>query len=250
MAIVNEFNEVLHRIRVKLYPNYLPQVEGKYIARTNNEALLSIEQVCAALKNRGGFTGNVEDLIVYVSQFLDEAAYQLCDGYAVNLKYFSVHPNVGGTFNSFRESHDSQRHPVTFRFRSLQALLRLARHITIEVEGLADCNAYIDEFTDTDEKSTNEWFLPGDQFVLEGSLIKLAGENPGVGVFFVPVGDPAKAVKATRIADNSGSKIIGICPDISISPVKIEVRTQYTGSSTQFLKSPRVIASPFTLEHA
>ena len=86
MAIINDVNEVLHRIRVKLYPNYLPNVEGIYIARTNNEASLTIEQVCAALKNRGGFTGNYEDLTENIRQFFDEAAYQLCDGFAVNMK--------------------------------------------------------------------------------------------------------------------------------------------------------------------
>ena len=85
MAIINNVNEVLHRIRVKLYPNYLPSVEGQYIARTNNEASLSIEQVCAALKNRGGFTGSYDALIDHVRQFFDEAAYQLCDGFAVNM---------------------------------------------------------------------------------------------------------------------------------------------------------------------
>jgi hypothetical protein len=51
---------------VKLYPNYLTTVEGKYIARTNNEASLSIEDICAALKNRGGSTGNYGDLVEHV----------------------------------------------------------------------------------------------------------------------------------------------------------------------------------------
>ena len=32
MAIINNVNEVLHHIRVKLYPNYLPGVDGQYIA--------------------------------------------------------------------------------------------------------------------------------------------------------------------------------------------------------------------------
>jgi hypothetical protein len=58
----NNVNEVLHRIKVKLYPNYLPGVPGAFFARTNNEAALSIEEVCAAAKNRGGYTGNYEDL--------------------------------------------------------------------------------------------------------------------------------------------------------------------------------------------
>jgi hypothetical protein len=122
MAIINNPDEVLHRIRVKLYPNYLPKVEGAYIARTDNEASLTIEQVCAALKNRGGFTGNYDDLVDYVRQFFDEAIYQLCDGFSINTGYFSMHPNVGGTFDSVNETHDKEKHPVSFRFRTLAVL--------------------------------------------------------------------------------------------------------------------------------
>jgi hypothetical protein len=47
-------------------------VEGAYIARTNNEATLTVEDVCATLKNRGGFTGNYDDLVEYVRQFFNE----------------------------------------------------------------------------------------------------------------------------------------------------------------------------------
>jgi hypothetical protein len=101
MAVINNVNEVLHRIRVKLYPNYLPGIQGAYIARTSNEASLTVEQVCAALKNRGGFTGSYDDLVDHVRQYFDEAAYQLCDGFAVNTGYYSIHPNVGGRASAY-----------------------------------------------------------------------------------------------------------------------------------------------------
>jgi hypothetical protein len=81
-------------------------VEGEYIARTDNEATLSIEQVCVALKNRGGFTGSYDDLVDHIRQFLAELVHQLCDGFAVNTGYFSVYPFVGGTFDSITEGHD------------------------------------------------------------------------------------------------------------------------------------------------
>jgi hypothetical protein len=97
MAIINNVNEVLHRIRVKLYPNYLPKVEGAYIARTDSETSLTIEEVCAVLKNRGGFTGSYDDLVEHVRQFLDEAACQLCDGFAVNAGYGTVRTVVEET---------------------------------------------------------------------------------------------------------------------------------------------------------
>jgi hypothetical protein len=250
MAIINNITEVLHRLRVKLYPNYLPNVEGAYIARTDSEASLNIEQVCAALKNRGGYGGDYEDLVEGVKQFFDEAAYQLCDGFSVNTGYYSIHPNVGGTFNNTSEIHDHKKHPITFRFRTGRKLRRLIEHIAVDIEGIADTSGYIDEFIDAEEDSINAHYLPGNQFILHGHKIKVAGDDPSVGVYFVPVNDPSKTIKATRIAENGTSKIIGVAPGTGSSPVKIEIRTQYTGSGNAFLKTVRTITSGFTLEEA
>jgi len=250
MPVINNVIEVLHRINVKLYPNYLPNVEGAYIARTDSEASLNIEQVCAALKNRGGYGGDYEDLVEGVKQFFDEAAYQLCDGYTVNTGYYSIHPNVGGTFNSVNDIHDHKKHPVTFRFRANLKLRKLIEHIGVDIEGLADTAGWIDEFLDTDENSVNTLYAPGNQFILHGHKIKIAGDDPGLGVFFVPVDSPANAKKVTRIAENSASKIIGIAPQTEWLKNRIEVRTQYSGSGSTFLKNLRVITSGFTLEEA
>jgi hypothetical protein len=74
-------NEIMHRIRAKLYPNYLHGVEGG-VYRPHGSPL-SIKDVCAAAKNRGGFTGNYENLVEHVKIYLDEAAYQLAGGFSV-----------------------------------------------------------------------------------------------------------------------------------------------------------------------
>ncbi|MDR2097337.1 MAG: DUF4469 domain-containing protein [Spirochaetaceae bacterium] len=247
MAVNNSVAEVLHRIRVKLYPNYLTHVEGVYIARTDNEASLSIEEVCAALKNRGGFTGSYNDLVEHVRQFFDEAAYQLCDGFAVNTGYFSVHPNVGGTFDKAIEGHDAQKHPVTFRFRTLASLRSLAERIVVEVEGLADVQGYIDEFIDITTESVNETLTSGGMFNISGHKIKIAGDNPEVGVYFVPEANPAGRVKVSgHLAENTASKLIGVIPALGAGNWKVEVKTQFTVGGT-FLKEPRTIESRFIL---
>jgi hypothetical protein len=75
MAVINNVTETLHRIRAKLYPNYIHGIDGAFIARTDDEASLTIEQVCAALKNRGGFTGNYQDLVEYRVVFLTKRGY-------------------------------------------------------------------------------------------------------------------------------------------------------------------------------
>ncbi|MDR2797632.1 MAG: DUF4469 domain-containing protein [Treponema sp.] len=248
MAIINSVHEMLHRIRVKLYPNYLPHIPGAYIARTDNEASLTIEEVCAALKNRGGFTGNYDDLVEHVKQFLDEAAYQLCDGFAVNTGYFSIHPNVGGTFDKVTEGHDAGKHPVTFRFRTRTPLRTLAEHITVEVEGLAEVTGYIDEVVDVSTEAVNETLTTGGMFSIAGHKIKVAGEDPEVGVYFVSETDPAQQVKVSgHFAENTHSRVIGVIPALAAGKWKVEIKTQYTGSGSSTLKSPRVIAGGMTL---
>jgi hypothetical protein len=233
---------------VKLHPNYLPGGEGTYIARTNSEATLSIDEVCAALKTRGGFSGNSTELIGHVRRFLDEVAYQICDGFAVNLGYFSIKPNIGGTFDSAGDPLDPTKNPISFRFRTCSALRRLADHVSVIVEGLADTAGVIHEFEDTDEQSVNEFFAPDNQFVLRGSRLKVVGSDPAVGVYFVPVNDPTKAVKIARIAVNTPTQLVGIAPSTGFTENFIEIRTQYSGSSSHLLKEPRVIRSNFALE--
>jgi hypothetical protein len=243
MAIINNVDEVLHHIRVKLYPNYLPGVEGVYIACTDNEAVLTIKQVCAALKNRGGFTGNYDDLVEHIHQFFDETAYQLCEGFAINARYFSIHTNVGGTFDKVTEDHHGGKHPITFRFHTRAPLRALAEHIAVEVEGLADVNGYIDEFIDVNTEAVNETLTPGGEFSISGHKIKVVGDNASVGVYFVPVATSEGRVKVGgHLAENTTVKLIGVIPpELAAGAYQLEVVTQFSGGS-KALKEPRTIS--------
>jgi hypothetical protein len=84
MAGINELSPILHHIRVKLYPNYLPTGKGTYIARTDSDKTVSVKDICTIMVTRAGFDGSFETLYDYVCQYLDEMAYQLCDGFTVN----------------------------------------------------------------------------------------------------------------------------------------------------------------------
>jgi hypothetical protein len=96
MQIKDGIDEVLHKIHVKLYPNYLQSVDGKYTAKTDSEATLGVKEVCGTAITRGKVDGITHDKYTgYAKQYLSEVAYQLCDGYAVDLDFFSIHPGVG-----------------------------------------------------------------------------------------------------------------------------------------------------------
>jgi len=206
--------------------------------------------VCAALKTRGGFTGSFEDLLDYIRQYNKEVAYQLCDGFAVSNGYYTIYPNIGGTFTSTAEIHDHKKHPITFRFSARSKLRDLIKNIEVIVEGMADSGGYIDEYIDQEEEYVNTQFMPDNMFAVHGHKIKIVGDDPSCGMYFVPVQDPSKAVKVTRIGDNTSTRVTGIAPDTGHTRNKIEIRTQFSGSGGTYLKTPRTITSSFTLEQA
>ena len=248
---IHELKDILHKIRVKLYPNHLTKVdghkaEGHYIARTDNEATLSIADICTTSINRGGFTDKYEDYVEHVTQFMEEAVYQLLDGYAVSFGYFSIHPNVGGTFDSDKEAHDHKKHPVTFRFRALSKLRQLAEKINVEIEGIANTNGYILEFTDVITGAVNDTFTLMNEFIITGYRLKVAGDDPSVGVFFRNTATNA-LTKAHSLAENTTSKLIGICPGVISGTYKIVIKTQYTGGGA-LLKEVRTIESDFSIK--
>jgi len=249
MAGITDLTRILHHIRVKLYPNYLPNAgRGNYIARTDSDKTVDVKDICTIMVTRAGFEGQFEPLFDYVTRFLDEVAYQICDGFRANLSYFSVYPNIGGVFDKVTEAHDHKKHPISFRFGALSKLRALVKNIDVEVEGLADVPAYIDEFIDVEDNSINQLYVPGNGFTIHGHNIRIEGDGT-CGVYFVPVQDPTKKVKVSRILENNPSKVMGIAPSTGYKVNRVEIVTQFTRGSVP-LSNPRTITSPFTLEEA
>ena len=240
-----------HNIRVKLYPNYLPKAEGRYISRTHNQKKLDIEAVCKELKNRTTYEGDYNNTVKAVKAYFDEAAYQICNGHSVNTGYYTMHINVGGTFNSPRESHDREKNPLSTRFRVLLELRRKMEETGVEIDGMAETDGYIDEFFDAHSQTTNEEISGNEQFSITGDKIKVVedGTNPDCGVYFVDVKNPSTRVKVSRfLIENLPSKIIGLTPMLVAPAVyRVEIVTQFNGSSNTFLKQPKTLVSDFEL---
>jgi len=249
MPGIDDLTPILHHIRVKLYPNYLPGGKGTYIARTDSDKTVHVRDICTIMVTRAGFDGSFDTLYDYVDQFLKEVAYQLCDGFTTNLGYFTIHPNVGGTFASPTEIHDHKKHQISFRFGTLAKLRKLVKNIDVEVVGVAEEPAYIDEFIDVEDNLINSSFVPGNGFTVHGHNIKIEGDDPACGLYIVPVDNPAKRVKILRILENNPTKVMGLSMNTGSLTNRIEIVTQYS-SGGHTLAAPRTITSPFTIEEA
>jgi hypothetical protein len=249
MATMEEHDLVLHNIRAKLYPNHLQNVEGNYNARVDNERTLTAMEVCTAAKTRGGYPGDINEMYDAVKWFHAEQIYQICDGYAVSNDYYTLYPHISGTFESPHDAIDREKHKVGVRISARKRLYEIQKRITVEITGVADTNGFIDYLIDQEEHDVrHNNYVPGQVIAIYGSKIKIAGGDPANGVYFVPVDDPSKAVKMSRIAENNPKRILGIAPDTKHVYNRLEIRTQFNGSSSSVLKEPRIITSLFTME--
>ena len=239
MAVINEITEVLHKIEAKLYPNYLGKGDGAYVARSKAEAPLSIEDVCAAAKNRGGFTGQYEDLAEHAHIFTNELIYQLLDGFSVQLGgFFSLHTRIGGTYHGAGDRIGADSLHVAFR--TLRHLKDLLLRVKIGNEGLAGDGAYIDEIIDVHTEALNSVLTPGNMVHILGSKIKVEGEDPACGVWFVNRADQSRTKISEHLGSNRSNEVLGLIPPLAAGTCTLEIVTQFT-NGTRLLRDPRAV---------
>ena len=240
-------NDVLHRICLSLYPNHL--AGGRYHARTINERALTREQVCESLKTRGGFTGNYRELLENIKQYYDEVVYLLCDGYAVNSGFYTIFPNIGGTFNSPDDAVDPKKHPLTYRLRASREFKELAKNSEFKITGVASTNGYIRQFYDVFSDTCNDALSGGDNFIITGDKIKIMGEDDDeCGVYFEPADGSGTRIKVEkRLTRNMPSELIGTAPALAPMSYRVVVVTRYASGGT-LLKEPRTITGEFELD--
>jgi hypothetical protein len=239
MPIINEINEVLHKIEARLYPNYLGKGEGAYVARAKAEAPLTIEDVCAAAKNRGGFNGSYEELVEHSYIFVNEVVYQLLDGFSVQMgRLFSLHSGITGTYNGPGDSISAENLHIAFRV--LSQLKELLLKVKIENEGLAPVGAYIDVIVDVHTDSLNNALTPAGSIHITGDKIKIDGEGAEVGVWFVNTTGGARTKVTEHFAINRPTEIVATIPTLAPGQYKLELVTNYTHGKAG-LKEPRVI---------
>jgi hypothetical protein len=247
MAVMNEVTEVLHKIEAKLYPNYLGKGEGAYVARSKAEAPLSIEDICASAKNRGGFTGQYEDLVEHAHIFINELVYQLLDGFSAQIGgFFSLHTRLGGTYHGERDRIDPSK--ISIAFRELARLKELLAKIPVENEGIAGDGTYIDEIADVHSGALNGTVTPGNMIHITGHKIKVEGSDEACGVWFVgPADSPAGAARV-KVGENLGlnrpSEVMAMVPALSAGKYRLEIVTRFTGGSSALKEARTIRAEP------
>ncbi|WP_042720979.1 DNA-binding domain-containing protein [Flavobacterium sp. B17] len=224
---------ILHRIKAYLYDNVLTKDNpNDFTARTVSERSLNVQQICQAAVTRGGADISASSMEHATELFLKEMAYQLCDGFSVNTGYFTASTTIRGVFDSPSETFNKDKHSIIFQFNQGENLRAEIPNIEVSILGVAESSAVILQVTDVKSGSVNDLLTPGRNLKIAGSKIKVAGNDPFIGVFFVNTTSNVRTmVEESDMVTNNPSELIVVIPALPAGTYNLEVVTQYGGGT-------------------
>jgi len=231
--------EVLHRIKVNLYENLLTENPNDYSAKVISERTLNTKEICQTAIKRGGAASTAEAMEHNVNLFLKEMAYQLMDGYSINTGYFTANAQVRGVFDSSKETFNPEKHSILFRFNQGDILRKEIPNVTVQIMGVGDSGIVISHVVDSKTGSVNDLITPIGTLKIKGGKLKIAGDNPDIGVYFEDQYNNRYKVEENDIIVNNPSELIVMIPSLPAGSYKLVVNTQYAVSS--LLKEPRTV---------
>lgn len=164
----------------------------------------------------------------------------LQEGYSVLTQTCQFTPRVTGSWIGSKALFDPAKHKVTLDIIPSSEMREALSHVGVEVLEVKDSSAGIGLVTDTATGLTNGTITVGDDILIAGDKIRVIGDDPGIGVFFV--NEEGTSVPVTRrFTQNDPKSVLARVPaDLPKGTYTLRVVTQYSNTST-LLKEPRTI---------
>ncbi len=220
-------------IKAILYPSKLNKSEKLYVARVKKTDSMSVKDICDAFSNKYSTSIRPDTMEYYVNLFLEEMGEQLEQGRRINTGYFSATPSVKGAFISDADRFDSKRHKVEFKFSTGHVLRKKAAQLKAQILRIEPFNYGISVVVDTFSQSKNDVITPGSVLKITGYKLKLAGDHPDVGFYFInrQTGERFRALPGT-IIQNQNARLMVLVPPLNPGEYLLEYITQYAGKGS------------------
>jgi hypothetical protein len=227
--------------------NDLTQYHGDYRAQVINVVSHTQRDIVDRIMKIGaGLTRS--DIAAVLEAEKQVIADVISEGGAVNTELFNAFPSIQGVFQSPDDSFDAERHKLRINLHAGTALRDAIVGVkTKKLSGVVT-GTLIASVVDVKTGSVNNLLTPGRDVKITGTKVKVDGDNPSVGLFFVPNagGNPIK-VDPSDIVINHPSEIIAVIPNLAAGLYQIRIVTQY--SSGKHLKTPHAVTfeKPLTI---
>ena len=221
-------------LKYSLTRNLLTDEAGNYTAKAQSSGSYDKEAIIANMLWRGSLLTRT-DILAVLNGFEESIANIIHDGGTVNTPLFNTSFSISGVFEGAVDNFDLKRHKVNVKFIKGILIRNAEAKVIPEKTSAIAPQLQILEVKDSVSGKVNERLTPGGVLQVWGNNIKIAGEHPDCGVYFVH--ESGDTLKTQVIAQNKPKSFIVLIPMLSVGIYTLKVVTQFTNG--HLLKLPR-----------
>ncbi|MDR2393638.1 MAG: DUF4469 domain-containing protein [Treponema sp.] len=144
---------------------------------------------------------------------------------------------ITGAFSSPDASFNPAVNKITVHFLADKELGAAARSASLNRLHGVEQGPIIDSVEDKSSGAIDGKLSPGHGVQISGKDIKIAGADSSVGIHLIDETGNAVSVPAGDILENGPTKLLFICPALSVGKYTIQVTTQYSPGSKELAHS-------------
>ena len=221
-------------LKYSLTRNLLKDPAGNYTAKAQFSGSYDKEAIITDMLRRGSLLTRT-DILAVLNGFEESIANIIHDGGTVNTPLFNTSFSISGVFEGAVDNFDLKRHKVNVKFIKGILIRNAEAKVIPEKTSAIAPQLQILEVKDSVSGKVNERLTPGGVLQVWGNNIKIAGEHPDCGVYFVH--ESGDTLKTQVIAQNKPKSFIVLIPMLSVGIYTLKVVTQFTNG--HLLKLPR-----------
>jgi hypothetical protein len=184
------------------------------------------------------------DIVAVFSAFFETVENCIKLGENITLPIFNISYSITGVFENEDESFNREKHHVNVNMNNGLQIKRAIEQIKLNKIDTVVREPVLHHFNDLASHTVDDQLTKNSLFELTGSQIKIAGDKPDIGLYFVA--DDGTETKVVLVADNTNKKIVGQTPDLATGSYHLHIKTQST-KGTYTTKTLKESTSNFSL---
>jgi hypothetical protein len=210
-----------------LHENLLTDRTDDYAAQTHPKLSCNREQFIDLMLQRGTLMTKTDALAV-LNNMEETAAYVIRSGGTLNLPLFNTGFSISGVFEGATDVFDPHRHHLHVNISKGTLLRDVEKEVKLTKVNVTSPQPQILEVKDSVTGKVDEVLTAGGAVEIDGVHIKIAGENPLCGLYFVD--EAGTETKAVTLIHNKPSTVLALIPLLPAGNYHVKIVTQYTGS--------------------
>lgn len=230
------------KLSVNLYDNAITEVKGDYVAKPVVTGTLHNSEIADRIVAKR--TEYRKETIVNILGLADqEKVNAIAEGKSVVDGVGQYLVSVIGTFGGEKAPFNPAIHKLGVSYTPGKLLRDTLKSVTVETRA-AVTGPIVNDIVDTTTGEKNLQLTSSGPAVITGANIKVAGEDPAVGIYLTPAGGEGQ--KVVLLIHNNPSQVTFMLPALADGEYTLSLTTQYSAGNN-LVKDPRTYTFPVVL---